>query len=61
MSEPTVAVEFTIRTRKAVYTVEEARLEVANLQVALEDIVSKNEAIAAAKEAPATESEVANE
>lgn len=50
MTEPTVSVDFIIRTVKGVYTVQEALLEKANLETALADIKKKQAAIEAAKE-----------
>jgi hypothetical protein len=50
MSEATVSVEFAIRTKRGVYTVDEARFEMANLEAALKDVDEKQFAIDAAKD-----------
>lgn len=50
MTQATVVVEFVIKTARGSYTVSEARLEIANLQRALEDIKEKQAFIEAGKE-----------
>ena len=49
MSEPTVSVDFVIRTARGVYTVSEAVHEKENIEIALKDIEEKQAAIDAAK------------
>lgn len=50
MSEPTVSVDFVIRTARGVYTIAEATLEKNNLETALKDVQEKLALIEAAKE-----------
>jgi len=52
MTETTVNVDFVIRTKKAVYTVAEARLELANLETALSEIEWRQELIDKAQVKP---------